>query len=226
MKLGKHIGFLFLLLITISCKTNNPEVVAWVNNHAITKSELKHWMLLEKANVFNYFHRKHGVNDNENFWTQKLGDEIPIKKLKETALKQAKRCKVQQIIALKKGIIETTNFDKIIGELEIVNTERNQKVERGEPVYGPVQFTSRTYFSHIFDKMQIELKNELAKKELKPTQHYLQNMTQKYPEANKDITGFLSMQYVDNNYDNYFDSLTNTFELKINKSVFKTVSLN
>ena len=168
MKNYNYICFLIALLLTISCITNNADTVAWINNEPITKAELKHWMLLEKANVYGYFYRKYNVSDSDKFWTQKQGDEIPLGKLKQVALEKASKCKVQQILALEKGIIKTANFDEIIRELETVNTERKRKVENSEPIYGPIQFTSRTYFFHVFDKMVIELKNELAKDELKP----------------------------------------------------------
>lgn len=113
--------------------------------------------------MYNYFYQKFGVEDSEHFWTQKLGDEIPLEKIKSLAFENAKRCKIQQILALEKGIISTTNFDEITQDLKEINGERKQKVANGEPIYGPVQFTSRTFFAHVFDKMVIALKNELAK---------------------------------------------------------------
>jgi hypothetical protein len=221
-----HIHFLIFLLIAISCSKDNTDTVAWLGNETISKSELKHWMLLEKANVYNYFYRKYGVNDSDDFWTQKLGNEVPLEKLKETALEKARRCKVQQIIALKKGIIKTANFDEIISELEKVNVERNMKVENNEPIYGPVQFTSRTYFFHVFDKMQIELKTELAKDELKPSKDVLLSMQKDKADAKKDISGFLTMQYVDKNYDTYIDKLVYVADMKINTKVYKKISVN
>jgi len=227
-KIQFHICFLIAVFIAISCgKTNNNEnVIAWVKNEAITTAELKHWMLLGKANVFNYFHQKYGVNDSKNFWIQKLGNEIPLEKLKETALEQAKRCKVQQIIALEKGIIETANFDEILGKLQKINDERKQKIEKGEPIYGPIRFTSRTYFFHVFDKMQIELKTELAKDELKPGKEDLLNLRKNKEQSLQEISGFLTMQYVDKNYESYIDKQTSKLDIKLNKSVYKKISLD
>lgn len=221
-----HICFLLLVFIALSCGEQEQNVVAWINNEAITKAELKHWMLLEKANVYNYFYRKYGVNDNNKFWTQKQGNEIPIDKLKKTALEKAKRCKIQQIIALNKGLIETTNFDNIIGELETVNAERERKVENGEPVYGPVQFTSRTYFSHVFDKMKIELKTELAKDELKPDKKDLLGMQKDLTQSLEDISGFLTMQYVDLNYESYIDKQMIGLQINLNEAVYKKISID
>jgi len=215
-----------VLLITVSCNKKKPEIVAWLNNEPITNSELKHWMLLEKANVYNYFYRKYGVGDSKHFWTQKYGNEIPLEMLKELAIENAKRCKIQQILALEKGIIKTTSFDEITKEMEKVNAERKKKVEKGEPIYGPVQFTSRTYFYHVFDKMVIDLKNKFSKHELKPDNEELMIMQKDKGQPSKDILGFLIMQYVENNYDRYIDKLMIGFDIKVNKDVYEKISLD
>jgi hypothetical protein len=221
-----HICFLLLVFVALSCEEQEQNVVAWVNNEAITKAELKHWMLLEKANVYNYFYRKYKADDSQQFWTQKLGDEIPLEKLKSVAMKKAKQCKVQQILARKKGLIDIINFDEIIGQLELVNADRKKKVENGEPIYGPVEFTSRTYFFHVFDKMQIDLKNELAKEELKPDNSVLMKMKSEHKQTSNDASGFLTMQYVDANYDLYINKLMSIIEVKINKGSYDEVHLN
>ncbi len=225
MKNFNYIIFLIVLLIAVSCTKKKSEPVAWLDNEAITKSELKHWMLLEKANVYNYFYRKYKVVDSDNFWTQKQGDEIPLERLKEIAMEKAKRSKVQQILALEKGIIKTTNFDQILAEMEKDNEERKQKVEKGEPIYGPIQFTSRTYFSHFFDKMVIELKNELSTHELKPGKGELLMMQKNNGQGSVDNTGFLIMQYVDDNYGSYIDKLMRGSEIRLNEDVYKKISL-
>ena len=186
---------------------------------------MNHWMLLEKANVYSYFYRKYKVQDNPTFWTEKLGDEIPLEKLKEIALQRVKRCKVQQILALEMGILKTANFDEILNALEEENLNRKRKIEKGEPIYGPKQFTSRTYFFKVFDNMVIKLKNELAKDALKPSESQLKLLQQNVSNTNKDITGFLIMQHVDNNYDAYIDDQMNAIDIQVNKNVYNKIAV-
>jgi len=226
MKKFKHIFILVFSIALMSCEKEASNIAASIGNEVITKTELNHWMLLEKANVYSYFFRKYGTQDSEDFWTKKLGGEIPLEKLKAVAIESAKRCKVQQILALEKGIIKTANFDEIMDDLENINAERKRKVENGEPIYGPKQFTTRTYFSHVFDKMVIALKNELAKDELKPNNEQLKLLGEKAIDSKKDITGFLIMQYVDINYEAYIDNLTVGTTMKIDKKVYKTIRIN
>ena len=197
------------------------DVVAWVNNEAISKSELKHWMLLEKANVYNYFYQTYKETENDNFWTQQLGDEIPLNKLRDEALLKAKRSKVQLMLARDKDIIATADFDEIMQKLDSVNADRQEKHERGEPIYGPVKFTSRTYFFDHFDKTVIELKNALAKNELKPNELQLQELQQ----TNGNLE-FLIMQLVDENYEEFIDQLTDKASIKIIHKVYDETCLN
>ncbi len=218
--------FFLIFLVATSCHNNElinkSEVVACVNNEPISTLEFKYWMLLEKANVYNYFYHKYQMSDSDNFWTQHLGNEIPLEKLKEVALMKAKRCKVQLTLARDKGIVETVDFDEIMGGLEEVNAQRREKVERGEPIYGPLQFSKRTYFSDLFDKTMIELKNALAKSELKPDDIIMQEL---HPRANRNLE-FLIMQYVDENYEKYIDQLTNKAEISINHEIYQNIELD
>jgi len=223
MHYGIRIGFILTVIILVACQSNNPNEVARVNNHPITKSELQHRMLLEKANVYSYFYRKYGVDDCDDFWFQKLGDEVPIEKLRKVALTKVVRMKTQQILAFEKGLIKTINFDDILKDLEIVNAQRKQKVEQGEPIYGPVRFTSRTYFQHEFDRMVIKLKDELAKDELKPDQDELIKLQKANGQPDVNLSGFFIKQYVDKNYQRYIDLLSDSCDVEINNEEYEKI---
>lgn len=228
-KLSKHLlnAYLVLLLVgSISCKDQRPEPVAWVNDLLISQLEFRHWMLLEKANTFNYFYQKYKVNESDHFWTDTFGGEVPIDRLRKVALEKAIDCKVQQAMALEKGVIDRVDFDVIVQKVKQVNTARKKTVESGEPVYGPVKFTKRTYFSYVFDKMVIDLKNELAKKELRPNQEQLRLLKSKSGDTSKDLSGFLGMQYVDQEYPNYVKKIVSNATVSINDQVYRTIQLN
>lgn len=226
MKILYQLYLAIVLLILVSCHKEKQSIVARVNNEAITISEMKHWMLLEKANVYNYFYRKYKVEDSKAFWAHMYGGEIPLEKLKRIAFQQAKRCKIQQIIALEKGIIETATFVEILMELEKVNSERKKKVANGDPIFGPVQFTSRSYFSHVFDQMVIKLKNELAKNELKPSEDEVKLMQTRTRQASNNNVGILSMYYVDIHYEAYIEHLVNSARIEIIEDVYDKLNLD
>lgn len=216
---------LIFLLVVAQCRDGSTDYVAWIDKEPVTRSEMRHWILLEKANMYNYFYRKYKVVDSKNFWTRKLADEIPLERLKETALEKVKRCKVQQILAWRKGIIHTANFDAIVHALDSVNKERMKMVENGEPVYGPKQFTVRTYFAHVFDKMVIELKGELAGNELKPDEQQILAVQSAVMQDSTINVGSLNMFLIDKRYEQYIDSLVSWSVLDINEKVYGDISL-
>lgn len=218
------ITLILIVMLLASCQ-NDTSVAAWVDDAPITLSEMNYWMLLNKAKVHRHFYMTYGVNDSDDFWASSYGEESPLEMLKSLALQDAKRCKVQQLLACEKGLIVELNFDSMVASMPRANQKRSEKVERGEVIYGPKQFTIRTYFSYLNDKMVFKLKEQLVKQELAPTREELEALKPS-PETSVDqYKGFLSMQYVDDNYDAFIDSIMAAYVVRLNKSNWNTIVL-
>ena len=203
--------------LLVSCNKNDASIIARVNQYPISNAEFEHWMLLQRAAVHNYFYTTYRAADSETFWETEIEGESPLEMLKEMALEKAVRCKVQQIIALEKGIVDHIDFDQLMLEMQEENLKRKTKIEKGEVVYGAKQYTERTYFAHEFDKMVIQLKSALSIDELKPSEKDLAPLikNENFPlEGNRN---FYLMQYVEANYAHYIDSLIQIAEIKLNK---------
>lgn len=199
-----------------SCNKNDGNVIARVNQYPVSKAEFKHWMLLQRAEVHNYFYSKYHATDSEDFWETETEGESPLEMLKELALEKAVRCKVQQILALEKGIVDHIDFDQMMLEMQQENLQRKRKIESGEVVYGAKSYTERTYFAHEFDKMVIQLKSALAKDELKPSEKDLEAIVKNENFPLEDNRSFYQMQYVETKYAHFIDSLTQSAEVKLN----------
>lgn len=217
---------LVLTLFFLGCQAEKSSIVLWVNDMPVTTSEFEFQMLRNKAEVTGYFYRKHKISDSDIFWISSFQNESPLEMLKKLALEDAIKCKVQQQLAIKKGVSDNFDFDEMIKEMEAVNLERKQKVQLGEVVYGPVSFTPRTYFDYVFDQMVYELKYELSLSELKPGQKELELMQKSLEFPASEIAGFLTMQYVDLNYNSFIDSLMNAANIKINQDVIAEIGVN
>ena len=101
-----HKSFLLLIAILLfACNKDNTNIIARVNEYPISTSELRYWMMLQRAEVYNYYYEEFGIIDSDDFWEQKIEGNSPLDKLKELALEKAVRCKVQQILALERGIV-------------------------------------------------------------------------------------------------------------------------
>lgn len=222
-------SYIFLAVILVSflagaCQ-KNTEVVAWVDEAPITTSEMNYWMLLKKAEVYRYFYLEYGVNDSDDFWHSEYEGESTINRLKNLALDASKRCKVQQILAYDRGLIDEMNFDVVIAQMVGENSERAQKLSRGEVIYGPKAFTHRTYFAYQFDKMVIALKEKLAHKELKASHEDLELLKPNAEISVEEYEGFLRRQYVDENYEAFIDSIAKSTRVKLNKKIWQSLKI-
>lgn len=228
MKKFSYYRLIFLLyplsfLLFIACSNERDEIVATVNGQPVTSTELRHWMLLKKAEVHAYFFRKYGAIDGIDFWETRFGNELPSDILRKLALDQAVRFKIQQNLAFEMGIIENRSYDDLLKEMTKVNRQRLKMVQEGYPVYGPLQFSPRTYIDHVYDKMVGELKYQLAWKELKLNDQELLSM---YPMENQnpgERNGFFQMQYVDQNYEGFIDNLISTADVEIVRDVYERI---
>lgn len=214
-----------LLALIVACNTDRSKVVAWVNQHPISRSEFEHWMLLERAEVHNYFYKTYNEADSEDFWEKEIDGESPLEMLKERAFEKAVRCKVQQIIALEKGLVKHIDFDQMMEEMKAENLERNNKIERGEVVYGAKSYTRRSYFAHEFDLLTIHLKSELAKDELKASENALQALEKNEDFPLEENLGFYQLQYVEQHFDPFIDSLTAAAEIHLNKRNWRSIHI-
>lgn len=212
-----------LLTLMFACTTHRSEVIAWVNGHPISVSEFEHWMLLQRAGVQNYFYVRYKVADSEDFWEKQIEGETPLIMLKEKALEKAVRCKVQQIVSLEKGLVEHIDFDRMMLEMRKENLDRKNKINSGEVVYGAKQYTERTFFAHEFDKMLIQLKAALSKRELKASEEQLQALVKNENYPLEENRGFYQLQYAEKYYDGFIDSLVNTVDVKLNKQNWNSV---
>jgi hypothetical protein len=211
----------------------SPEtIVATVNGESIPVAELRHWMLLHKAEVYGKFYRLRGVKEKTNdFWTSRTAGEIPLDILKQYALKSAIRFKMQQILTIQSGFGIPIQYDDLMIEMSKVNKERKKQVENGQVVYGIFQYTPRTYLDHVKDLMVRELKNYLLENDLKPNDSklrsmYHENLVDEEPATFEQAKGFLRMQYVDRNYDGFIDSILDMADVQINHCQLDKVGID
>lgn len=145
-----------------SCQPPEARVVAWVESEPITVSELHYFMLLEKASVYNDFHRRHGVDFTPAFWQTELGGERPLDVLRKRALDESLTFKAQQLLAREAGIKVLTDFDALMRERLRVNARRARDAQEGRVICGPVELSARNYVGKVRDEMIIQTKERLA----------------------------------------------------------------
>ena len=83
---------------------------------------------------------------------------------------RAVRGKVIWNWAEEEGIVDEFSYDTFLKALKAENHKRKELDEKGEPVYGPVEFTPMQYYKRLIGECEQELKNrkieEISEEEL------------------------------------------------------------
>lgn len=154
----------FILVSMFFFHVGNEDVVASVDEYEITAQELKAHMSWNKPYVVEHFQKEDGIEAGKNFWNQKYHGTTPNAYLREYALEELTRYKVEQQLAVSYGMIEKkdTSYSMFLQQLAKENRSRADKIARGEVVYGVRKYTESTYFSYLYSNMQLQLQEKMS----------------------------------------------------------------
>jgi len=143
-------------------------VIATVNGENITAEEFSLFINQNRAMTYNYFDNKYGIDQySSDFWNSQFGVENPVEYIKETALQSCISVKLQQMMAQERGIIGDIDYSSFKDDLAQENARRKYVKQSGGIIYGPVEYTPKMYYSHVFSQMLIALKRKMAQHEFK-----------------------------------------------------------
>lgn len=180
-------------------KKEASQTVAWVNGVPIETREFEAALMAERIGVISYFQTAYGAEYDNRFWNTLYGGENPIEILRDKALATCVRNKVQQIAAIKSGILdaEGASYTTFLQRLTDENNRREEAVTRNEVIYGPTQYEEQDFYSYLLSNVANKLKEQLASGELAPTTEELETfydrkkdqvfMKSAYIKANKVV---------------------------------------
>ncbi|NUT37309.1 MAG: hypothetical protein HOV79_30045 [Hamadaea sp.] len=155
-------GVLLLVLVSACTSATTPQVVAEVAGEPVTAAEFTARMADHRTAVAAYFHEHHRADPNQQaFWSDEIGGTTPRAMLRQRTLDALVEIKVQQIMAREAGLIADIGYDTFLKRLDEENADRRERLERHEPIFGPQQFTEKTYHAYCFDRMVLDLKKTL-----------------------------------------------------------------
>lgn len=152
-------------LSSVSCLDSvlqdREAVVMRIDQETVTAEELLFFLKEERTNVIVYFANKYQAPVNNGFWQYSFEDESPLTVVKNRAIEQLITVKVQQQLMQRYGVKSNTSFSEVLEEWTKTNQERVAAVANGQVVYGPVTYSHRNYFSHVFNTDVLRLKRAL-----------------------------------------------------------------
>lgn len=144
----------------------DAELVAQVNGSPVNAVEFKRELERHRAEVIEGFHRTYGAKVDSDFWHADFNGQNPEEALKQRALKELVRTKIELELFRRHGLIEGTSYGDLIREMEKENERRLAAVRAKQPVYGPVPLDEPSFMNIYISKRRNELKEKLSEEEL------------------------------------------------------------
>ncbi|MFC5404134.1 hypothetical protein [Cohnella soli] len=141
-------------------RVKDQEIVASVDGEPIRYGEFALMMMRERSKAVQYFYDKYKAEDSTRYWTTRFGKEIPIEWLKSAALDEARRIKVQQMIARDEGIVQRIDYSDFRNGWIEENERRRKAADKKMILYGPLQYDENTYYDYVFSNMVFQVKEK------------------------------------------------------------------
>ncbi|MCM3746416.1 peptidylprolyl isomerase [Paenibacillus pasadenensis] len=148
--------------------------VLTVNNEPVTAREFR--MIMNSgpvAETYAYFQKKHGAAPGKNFWESNFGGEIPIDYARGKTVEALVRIKLNQLLMKQNGVKPDLSYRTFIAGWQKENARRKAAVAKGEPIYGPVEYSESEYFRYVLTNDEVALKDRLEQGEFKLTEEEL-----------------------------------------------------
>ena len=167
----------------------DTETVAFVDESPITFAELKMSAANYQSEVVTYFYNTYSAEQNEAFWNEEHGGETPNERLYSLALDEAVRLKTEQLMMVAYGVVDDISYETFYDSFLAENERRRKALLNDEIIYGPDQYTVKTYFDYVHNNRLVSLK-ELINKEVSGTDtvdYSAANFEAKYAEKREEV---------------------------------------
>jgi len=195
---------------------NTVVTVATVNGESVTNDEFQYFKGKLKAQVLNDYLQKYHVEYSAGFWSRKFDGKTPEQALNEQALEKCVTAKMQFILMKKKGIYTDISYQGLYNKAIAFNEANSNKAG----VVGLKSIKMSQFYSYYLDNGVMELKNILAKDEIKPSEKEISGRaallkaSKKYT-AETDLKSIASAQLIAEKYDQYIAGLRKAADVKI-----------
>ena len=129
------------VIVFLSGMTGKARLHLRINGTEISEEEYLQAVKAVRYDVAAYFAGTYGAKEEDSFWSEEYGGEIPCEKLAEEAVERLKYIHAVYGLAEEKGYIDDAGYDALVERLEDENASRKEKIEAGEPVYGLSEYT-------------------------------------------------------------------------------------
>lgn len=125
-----------------------------LNGHKITEEEFISAMNDQIYDVTSYFYDTYGAAVDQGFWLKDFEGEIPYEMLAEETIEQLKYYYGVYEHAMEMNYVDSVTYDSFVKRMENENKTRKEKVQRGEVIYGLLEYSEELYREYELDIFQ------------------------------------------------------------------------
>lgn len=170
-----------------------------INESKIDKEEFLDAAAQKKYEVISYFSGKTGGNIDSGFWKSEIDGEIPYEKLALEAVEQLKYVHAVYGLAKEKGYIDDDSYQGLLERWEAENQSRQEKIAKGEAVYGLSEYTLELYREYEMDTLQKlyceDLENEGMEITDADREQYYEEHKESYQRDDDRILDYIKIPY-------------------------------
>lgn len=173
----------FIGIVIFFSNKNKASLELVIGGIKISEEEYADAMQREVYEVTRYFYETYGATVDSEFWNKDFQGEVPYEMLAERTIEQLKYNHGVYAHAQKSGYIDSADYEAFLGRMEAENALRKEKIEKGEPVYGLMEYTKDLYMEYEMDTFQKQYCDNIENEGMDISEEERQT----YYEANKDI---------------------------------------
>lgn len=202
---GLIAAFLVLMAIGLLSFTNmdddshtgdGSEHVMTIDGEAVSRREFDMYLSKNTGDIYHHFYQAYGVEDGEGFWQGSYGGERPLAMLKEKALKELLKVKIEQIMAKEEGLTKDVGYEAFLLKYSAENERRKKAVANNEVIYGPVQYEEAQYYFYLHSYMLSDLKDIFQKEGRRVTEAEIADFYEKEKENRFRIQDKVTLEAV------------------------------
>ncbi|RTE08768.1 peptidylprolyl isomerase [Paenibacillus whitsoniae] len=161
------------IYLALAGRLSDRAFVAEVNGSPVTVKEFRSELERQRASVIDSFHRLYGAEYGNHFWQTSYNGETPEAAVKQRALDEIVKFKVELELAEQHGLVQGTSYEDLQREMAKENGQREAALKAKQPIYGPVQLDESAFRNVYISKLRIHLKEMLSESELKASDEEL-----------------------------------------------------
>jgi len=141
-----YLAGLLLFPVLALCQDRESGPVAVINGLSVSEAEYRLVMNSRVAEVIGEYNQKQGLEDHLGYWSERMGPDAPVFRLREMVTNQLIEIKVIQALAMGNGLLLDPSYERFEALWKSENDRRENAGNSGEIVYGPRKFSEMSYY--------------------------------------------------------------------------------